>query len=89
MAVPANLPDRDCIMAGIEPGCNPPRVPSSDEFKDPFSEETRDGLLQIRQWSNIQDTENTEVCKWVVIVRLFQPFVIFVAFCKKYFLHRR
>jgi hypothetical protein len=47
-------------MAGIEPGCNPPRVPSSDEFKDPFSEETRDGLLQIRQWSNIQDTESTE-----------------------------
>jgi len=42
-------------MAGIEPGCNPPRVPSSDEFKDPFSEETRDGLLQIRQWSNIQE----------------------------------
>jgi hypothetical protein len=48
-------------MAGIEPGCNPPRVPSSDEFKDPFSEETRDGLLQIRQWSNIQETEVTEI----------------------------
>jgi len=38
----------------VKPKCNPPPVSSSDEFKDPFSEDTGGGLLEIDGGMNIQ-----------------------------------
>jgi hypothetical protein len=36
------------------PKCNPPPVSSSDEFNDPFSEDTGGGLLETEGGMNIQ-----------------------------------
>jgi hypothetical protein len=36
------------------PKCNPPPVSSSDEFNDPFSEDTGGGLLEMEGGRNIQ-----------------------------------
>jgi hypothetical protein len=41
----------------LKPKCNPPPVSSSDEFKDPFSEDTGGGLLEIDGGKNIQGTK--------------------------------
>jgi hypothetical protein len=41
----------------LKPKCNPPPVSSSDEFKDPFSEDTGGGLLEIDGGKNIQDAK--------------------------------
>ena len=39
------------------PKCNPPPVSSSDEFNDPFSEDTGGGLLETEGGMNIQDAK--------------------------------
>ena len=44
----------------VRPKCNPPPVSSSDEFKDPFSEDTGGGLLEIEDGENIQGAKNAK-----------------------------
>jgi hypothetical protein len=42
------------------PECNPPPVSSSDEFNDPFSEDTGGGLLEMEGGTNIQDAKSAK-----------------------------
>jgi hypothetical protein len=42
------------------PKCNPPPVSSSDEFNDPFSEDTGGGLLEMEGGRNIQDAKSAK-----------------------------
>ncbi len=43
------------------PKCNPPPVSSSDEFNDPFSEDTGGGLLETEGGMNIQGAKIAKV----------------------------
>ena len=45
----------------VMPECNPPPVSSSDEFKDPFSEDTGGGLLETEDKKDIQGAEGNEL----------------------------
>jgi hypothetical protein len=42
------------------PECNPPPVSSSDEFNDPFSEDTGGGLLEMEGGTNIQAAKSAK-----------------------------
>jgi hypothetical protein len=45
----------------VRPECNPPPVSSSDEFKDPFSEDTGGGLWEMEGGKNIQGAKFEEL----------------------------
>jgi hypothetical protein len=45
----------------VRPEYNPPPVSSSDEFKDPFSEDTGGGLWEMEGGKNIQDAKSAKV----------------------------
>ena len=53
---PREPPGSGVYFDPLSQKCNPPPVSSSDEFKDPFSEDTGGGLLEIDGGKNIQDT---------------------------------
>jgi hypothetical protein len=54
---PHEPPGSGVYFDPVRPKCNPPPVSSSDEFKDPFSEDTGGGLLEIDSGKNIQDAK--------------------------------
>lgn len=57
---PHEPPGSGVYFDPVRPKCNPPPVSSSDEFKDPFSEDTGGGLLEIEDGMYIQGGEDVE-----------------------------
>ena len=57
---PHEPPGSGVYFDPVRPKCNPPPVSSSDEFKDPFSEDTGGGLLEMEDGKNIQGAKAAE-----------------------------